>query len=38
MYKNAPVENKIIKKPSVPYMNSRLRQDIHKKNHIVQRL
>ena len=30
--KNAPVQKKIIKKPSVPYMNSRLRQVIHKKN------
>ena len=30
--KNAPVKKKIIKKPSVPYMNSRLRQAIHKKN------
>ena len=30
--KNAPVKKKIIKKPSVPYMNIRLRQAIHKKN------
>ena len=30
--KNAPVKKKIIKKPSVPYMNSRLRQANHKKN------
>ena len=30
--KNAPVKKKIIKKPSVTYMNSRLRQAIHKKN------
>ena len=30
--KNAPVKKKIIKKPSVPYMNSRLRQAIHNKN------
>ena len=30
--KNASVKKKIIKKPSVLYMNSRLRQAIHKKN------
>ena len=29
---NAPVKKKILKKPSVPYMNSRLRQAIHRKN------
>ena len=29
---NAPVKTKILKKPSVPYMNSRLRQAIHRKN------
>ena len=29
---NAPVKKKVLKKPSVPYMNSRLRQAIHKKN------
>ena len=29
---NAPIKKKILKKPSVPCMNSRLRQAIHRKN------
>ena len=30
--KNAPTKKKTLKKPSLPYMNSRLRRAIHKKN------
>ena len=30
--KNAPIKKEILKKPSHPYMNSRLRRAIHKKN------
>ena len=30
--KNAPIKKKILKKPSLPYMNSLLRKSIHKKN------
>ena len=32
MEKNAPVKSKVIKKPQIPYMNSKLRKAMHKRN------
>ena len=32
MEKNAPLKSKIIKKPQIPYMNSKLRKAMHKRN------
>ena len=32
MEKNAPVKSKVIKKPQIPYMNSKLRKSMHKRN------
>ena len=32
MEKNAPVKSKVIKKPQIPYMHSKLRKSMHKRN------
>ena len=32
MEENAPVKSKVIKKPQIPYMNSKLRKAMHKRN------
>ena len=32
MEKNAPVKSKVIKKPQIPYMNSKLRKAMHRRN------